>query len=141
VADFSAASKSVAVLLSKSGKSRHIALTNEGVNLFSKIVSDKTAEKPIFLRDDQEEWGASHQQRRLEDASDRAQIDPPVNFHILRHTYASALAMNGAPMAVIAAQLGHVGTRITEKHYAHLAPTYVGDTVRATLPSMGGLGE
>lgn len=141
VADFNLANKSVSVRLSKSGKSRHVVLTNEGTNLFSKIVADRAGEKLIFLRKDEEKWGDSHQRRRLEDASDRAQIDPPVNFHILRHTYASALAMNGAPMAVIAAQLGHVGTRITEKHYAHLAPTYVGDTVRATLPSMGGLGE
>jgi hypothetical protein len=40
----------------------------------------------------------------------------------LRHTYASALAMQGVPMAVIAAQLGHSDTRMTEKHCAHLAP-------------------
>jgi hypothetical protein len=30
--------------------------------------------------------------------------------------------MNGVPIAVIAAQLGHADTRMTEKHYAHLAP-------------------
>jgi hypothetical protein len=40
-------------------------------------------------------------------------------------------------MGVIAVQLGHAGTRITEKHYAHLAPSYVADTVRAALPSPG----
>jgi hypothetical protein len=38
---------------------------------------------------------------------------------------------------VIAVQLGHAGTRITEKHYAHLAPSYVADTVRAALPPLG----
>ena len=60
-----------------------------------------------------------------------------VSFHILRHTYASRLAMKGVPMAVIAAQLGHSYTRMTEKHYAHLAPSYVADTVRAAFTSMG----
>jgi len=30
--------------------------------------------------------------------------------------------MGGAPLPVIAKQLGHADTRITEKHYAHLAP-------------------
>ncbi len=40
-------------------------------------------------------------------------------------------------MGVIAAQLGHADTRITEKHYAHLAPSYVAETVRAALPAMG----
>ena len=41
-------------------------------------------------------------------------------------------------MGVIAAQLGHADTRMTERHYAHLAPSYVADTIRAALPSFGG---
>jgi integrase len=40
-------------------------------------------------------------------------------------------------MGVIAAQLGHSDTRMTEKHYAHLAPSYVADTVRAALLPLG----
>ena len=35
----------------------------------------------------------------------------------------------------IAAALGHADTRITEKHYAHLMPNYVADTIRANLPT------
>ena len=81
--------------------------------------------------------GASHQQRPLEAASTRAKIEPTATFHILRHTYASALAMRGVPMGVIAAQLGHSDTRMTERHYAHLSPNYVAETVRAALPSLG----
>jgi integrase len=45
--------------------------------------------------------------------------------------------MNGAPLPVIAANLGHSDTRMTEKHYAHLAPSYVAETIRATMPNMG----
>jgi hypothetical protein len=41
-------------------------------------------------------------------------------------------------MGVIAAQLGHSDTRMTERHYAHLAPSYVADTIRAALPEFGG---
>ena len=55
----------------------------------------------------------------------------------LRHTYASALAMRGVPMGVIVAQLGRADTRVTERHYAHLSPNYVADTVRAALPALG----
>jgi hypothetical protein len=40
-------------------------------------------------------------------------------------------------MAVIAAQLGHADTRITEKHYAHLGPSYVADTVRNAFDEIG----
>ena len=45
--------------------------------------------------------------------------------------------MRGVPMGVIAAQLGHSDTRMTEKHYAHLSPNYVAETVRAALPVLG----
>jgi hypothetical protein len=40
-------------------------------------------------------------------------------------------------MGVIAEQLGHAYTRMTEKHYAHLAPSYVADTIRAHFPALG----
>ena len=40
-------------------------------------------------------------------------------------------------MRAIADQLGHADTRMTEKHYAHLAPSYVADVVRAALPDLG----
>ena len=56
----------------------------------------------------------------------------------MRHSYASALAGKGVPMGVIAAQLGHADTRMTEKHYAHLAPSHVADVIRAALPAFGG---
>jgi hypothetical protein len=45
--------------------------------------------------------------------------------------------MRGVPMGIIAAQLGHADTRMTEKHYAHLAPSYVADTIRAQLAPLG----
>ena len=60
---------------------------------------------------------------------------------MLRHTHASMLAMKGVPMGVIAAQLGHADTRITERHYAHLAPSYVADTIRGAFPDLGIAGE
>ena len=40
-------------------------------------------------------------------------------------------------MPVIAQQLGHKDTRMTEKHYAHLSPSYVADTIRQNLPTLG----
>jgi integrase len=49
--------------------------------------------------------------------------------------------MRGVPMGVIAAQLGHRDTRMTEKHYAHLAPSYIADTIRAHFPTLGITGD
>ena len=42
----------------------------------------------------------------------------------------------GCPLAVIAAQLGHADPRMVEKHYGHLAPSYVADTVRKAFGSL-----
>jgi integrase len=67
----------------------------------------------------------------------RAKLDPPINFHGLRHTYASHSVMNGAPLMVVAKNLGHADTRMVEKHYGHLAPSYVADAIRAAAPRFG----
>jgi integrase len=134
--DFNARAGTIIVRVSKSGKPRHVALTDDGRALFTALTAGRSSGDPIFVRDDGKTWGPSHQQRPLDRASERAKIVPAATFHVLRHTYASALAMRGVPMGVIATQLGHAGTRITEKHYAHLAPSYVADTVRAALPSL-----
>jgi integrase len=73
----------------------------------------------------------------MAEACRRAKIKPAVSFHVLRHTHGSTLAMRGVPLGVIAEQLGHADTRMTEKHYAHLAPSYVADTIRAHFPDLG----
>jgi integrase len=136
VADFNASAGTVTVRLSKAGKPRHVVLAGEGRALFEQLTAGRAPQDLIFRRDDGGPWGPSHQQRPLAEASAIAKLDRPATFHILRHTYASSLAMKGVPMGVIAAQLGHSDTRVTERHYAHLAPSYVADTVRAALPSL-----
>jgi integrase len=130
---FNRDSGTLAIRLSK-GKVRHVVLTDEGQKVFQDLTADRLGSDRVFLRTDGRAWGASHQKRPLDEASGRAGISPAVNFHILRHTYASHLAMKGVPMGVIAAQLGHADTRMTEKHYAHLSPNYVAQTIRANFP-------
>jgi hypothetical protein len=45
--------------------------------------------------------------------------------------------MNGAPLLVVAKNLGHTDTRMVEKHYGHLAPSYIADAIRAAAPKFG----
>lgn len=135
--DFNQDSGTLVVRTSKSGKPRHVVLTDEGRQFFGALVAGKLGDAHIFTRDDGHRWGPSHQQRPLLQACGRASISPAVSFHVLRHTYGTTLAMKGVPLAVIAQQLGHADTRMTEKHYAHLAPNYVADTVRANFPNLG----
>src|SRR5262249_44629300 len=66
-----------------------------------------------------------------------ARIDPSISFHGLRHTWASHAVMNGVPLLVVAKNLGHADTRMVEKHYGHLAPSYIADAIRAGAPRFG----
>lgn len=40
-------------------------------------------------------------------------------------------------MLLIAKNLGHADTRIVEKHYGHLASSYIVDAIRADAPKFG----
>ncbi|CAA7625027.1 site-specific integrase [Magnetospirillum sp. UT-4] len=137
VGDVNADSGTLLVAEAKSGKSRHVVLTEEGQDFFAKAVSDKAHGDLLFTKPGGGAWGKSHQCRPLRDACAAAGIVPSVTFHALRHTHASHLAMRGTPLVVIAAQLGHSDTRMVEKHYAHLAPSYVAETIRKGFPRLG----
>jgi hypothetical protein len=41
------------------------------------------------------------------------------------------------PLMIVARNLGHVDTRMVEKHYGHLAPSFVVDQVRKFAPRFG----
>ncbi len=134
--NFNAQSGTLAIRLSK-GKIRHVVLTDEAKDSFVAWTAGLAHADHIFLRADGKVWGTSHQKRPLDEASRRAGIEPAVNFHILGHTHGSHLAMSGVPMGVVAAQLVHADTRMTEKHYAHLAPSYVAQAIRTNFPVLG----
>ena len=135
--NFNRDSGTLAIRLSK-GKIRHVVLTDEAKTVFCGLDQRTRALPTTFSCAPTAPSGAPRTRSGLSDeASERAGISPAVNFHILRHTHGSHLAMNGVPMGVIAAQLGHADTRMTEKHYAHLAPSYVAQTIRANFPRLG----
>lgn len=135
--DFNPDSGTLAIRTSKSGKPRHVILTDEGQRFFANATAGKSGGALLFTRGSGGAWGKNHHQKPFAAACKAAKISPPIRFHDLRHTHGSALAMKGVPMAVIAAQLGHADTRMTERHYAHLAPSYVAETIRAHFPDLG----
>jgi integrase len=137
VSEFDRDAGTVSVRISKAGRPRHVVLTDDGVALFERHVAGKVGTALVFTRSDGVRWGKSHQHRPLREACRHAQIDPPASFHILRHTYATHLLQAGAPLPVIAANLGHADTRMTERHYAHLVPSHVAQVIRATMPKLG----
>lgn len=135
VEDYDPAAGTIYIRDSKSGKPRHIPLNEEGQGFFEEATAGREFDDSLFLRDNGTPWGKSHQARPLKEAAAKAKL-ADVSFHILRHTYGSFLARKGVQLQVIAAALGHADTRTTEKHYAHLQPDYVAETIRANLPKM-----
>jgi integrase len=121
----------------KGGGSRDCYLESEGVALFDQQTVGKSAGDLVFPAPAGERWTDSMQIRRMADASSAGKVDPPAGFHDLRRTYGARLARAGVPMSVIAEALGHADERITRKHYAHLAPSYVSETVRQHASGLG----
>lgn len=136
VYDFNADSGTLHVRQSKSGKARHIVLTDEGVNFVRRLIMGKNSSDRILLRADGKPWERSHQFRPIRQACIAAGIEP-TNFHALRHTYASLSVMNNMPLMVLARNLGHSTTRMVEKHYGHLTDNYLASTIRSTAPTFG----
>lgn len=138
VVDYHSDSGTLLVRTSKAGKLRHIELTAEGLEFFEQITAGRLGTEPLFHRDGAR-WGKSHQQRPLSEACRAGKISPAASFHILRHTYASLMVMDGVPLMVVARNLGHADTRMVEKHYGHLATSYIRQAIRSAKPL--GIGE
>jgi integrase len=133
VSDFNPDSGTIAIRESKSNKSRHIVLTDEGAAFFASITEDRSGDETMFLKEDGQPWLRDHQKEPIAEACKLAKIKP-ANFHVLRHTWASHAVMNAVPLLLVAKNLGHKDTRMVEKHYGHLAPSYVTDAIRAGAP-------
>jgi integrase len=134
--DFNPDADTVTVRQSKSGKVRHVVLTDEGAALFRQWCAGKAGGALVLTRGG-EPWGKSNQDIPMRAACIRARIEPPANFHALRHTYASLAIMAGAPLLVVARNLGHRDTRMVEHHYGHLSPSYTADAIRRAAPRFG----
>src|SRR5262249_9556024 len=117
-------------------KVHHTHLTEAGIAFFAALCDGRNdPNAPILLAPDGDAWTKSAQIRRMKEACARARIAPAVGYHQLRHTWASHAVMNGVPLIVIARNLGHTDTRMVEKHYGHLAPSYQAEAIRKGAPS------
>ncbi|HEX2528526.1 MAG TPA: tyrosine-type recombinase/integrase [Geminicoccus sp.] len=132
VRDVDVTARTLLVPVAKSGRARHVPLDRAASAFLQTLVQGRGGDELLLLRFDGQAWGDNHQIARMRLASQRAGIVPAVNFHALRHTYASGRIMAGAPLLVVAQALGHTDTRMVERHYGHLAPGFVRQTIDET---------
>jgi integrase len=141
VEDFNRDAGRLTIRVSKTGRPRHVVLTEEGIELFTQLVTGKQRDELILTSATGNAWGTGHQKEPIKTACTAARIEPAISFHILRHTWASLAVMNGVVPMVVAKNLGHTDTRMVEKHYGHLSPSYVADAIRAGAPRFGTMPE
>ena len=136
--DFDEANGSVFIAESKSGKARHVPLTAGGRALFERLAAVLLVQRRntgALLRRGAEPWKAATYQRGFKAAVAAAGLEE-ITLHELRHSYASTMVRAGAPLIVVGRALGHADTRMVDQHYAHLAPSYMADTIRSTAPNL-----
>jgi integrase len=147
VQDFNPRSGTLFIETSKSGRPRHIYLTEEAQAWFREISGDRDSCELLLTRDrvlrtkrkgiaEGTGWAPYDQVYCMHQACAAAAL-PPFTFHELRHTYASALVNHGVPLAYVAAQLGHTDTRMVERYYGHLSPNAQADSIRNLAPKLG----
>jgi len=116
---------------------RVVYLGEEGLAFFDAQTAGRAQKEPMFLRKGRR-WKRSEQDRPLRQACEKAGISPAIGFHILRHTYASLYLMSpGADLPGLAKQLGHADTRMTLRHYAHLAESWRAQQAQQHAPRLG----
>ena len=109
IGDFNPDAATLFVAQSKSGKARHVVLTDEGARFFARLAAGRASDALLLTRADGAAWLRSHQARPMREALKAARIVGG-SFHILRHTAASHNVMGGVPIAVVAQNLGHADT-------------------------------
>jgi integrase len=122
--------KAIHVRHSKSGRSRSVPLTDEGVEFFKKAAGDKTDGDRLF-----EPVSRINVSRGMRAACTAAAISPPATFHDLRRSYGSLLLNSGAPADAIQELLGHADLRMTRRAYAHMLDKTLRRAVIKHLPS------
>ncbi|WP_375207683.1 tyrosine-type recombinase/integrase [Hyphococcus sp.] len=121
----------------KSFKARFVFLPDEGMAFFLSLIKNKAPGEYVFTRTDGKKW-KYNLRYPLKSALKRAKLPKEFCFHGLRHTYASQLVQSGAPLIVVADQLGHANTNTVSQTYGHLSPQIRESEVRQRFTTVDG---
>ncbi len=135
VQDFNARNGTIFVQESKTDKSRHVVLSEDGIALFRQLCAGRPRDQLIFRHDDGSEWKASEQERPMEAARTRAKL--AITFHGLRHVWATLAIENGVSLQTVQRNLGHTSLRQVIKHYLHWQQNAMREEINKAGPRYG----
>ena len=101
-------------------RERFVFLPDEGIDFFRHIAAAKAASDLLFLNSRGRCF--FNYMALFRKAANSAGLPKGFCFHSLRHTYASQLIADGAPLIVVSEQLGHSNYNTVLRTYGHLAP-------------------
>lgn len=117
----------------KSNRERHIPLD---IDLCEMLSARRRAEGYVFLDRDGQPFTHMKVSRALAEACRRAELRK-IGWHTLRHTFATHLSMNGTPLNIVQALLGHSTITMTMR-YAHVAPSALKTAIELANPRTAG---
>ena len=135
VKDFVPTGPSIFVETSKAGKSRHVFLDKEGESFFKSLTRNRSAEAIMLIRANGNPWAKDNVKKPMRRALMVAGMGG-IQFHSLRHSFATRLLTQGVAIQVAAKMLGHSSVRMIERNYGHLTDDHMKEVISA-LPSTG----
>ncbi len=115
---------------SKSGKTRHIPLSDAALRILARV--PRVGSPWVFPGTDPAKPVADLKKAWMR-VKLRAGIEPSFPLHSLRHTYASRLVGQGRSLYEVGQLLGHATVSMTAR-YAHLAPQRLVEAANLALP-------
>ncbi|MEJ0042793.1 MAG: tyrosine-type recombinase/integrase [Rhizomicrobium sp.] len=113
----------------KGNRERHVPLD---IDLFEALGARKQAEGYVFLDESGQPFTHKKVSAALAEACRRAGLRK-IGWHVLRHTFATHLSMNGTPLNIVQALLGHASITTTMR-YAHVAPSALRTAIELANP-------
>jgi len=116
----------ITLVQGKNQKKKTIPLNDAAREVLELLYSHRYGQYVFMYR-----WGEPLGKRNVQVAFDevcKAATITDLNFHDLRHTFASYLVMSGVDLTTVSRLMGHSSTRMTER-YTHLAPKHEEEAV------------
>ena len=139
--DLDRAAGTVTILVGKGGKRRTIGLDPGAFAVVERWLDARAKRRisgrgPLICTLHGKPVASAYVRALMPRLARRAGIEKRVHAHGLRHTHAAELALEGQPMNLIQAQLGHSSLATTSRYLAHIAPAELVKAMQARTWSL-----